>query len=260
MIRGVGLSLARGPRWLLRDVSIEVAPGEIVCVLGPNGAGKSTLVRLLAGDEPPTTGEVTVGGRPASSLSRRELARRRAVLEQDLHVGFPFSALELVVLGRAPHVEGAETLHDLDIARRALAKVNASGLADRDVTSLSGGELQRVQLARVLAQAWPEPGDAPRTLILDEPTSALDLAHQHQTLHIVRRWVERGVGALCVLHDPNLAAAYADRVLVLRAGRSVAYGPTREVLTKGVLEETFEVQAVEVESLGFLFRAAVAPA
>jgi iron complex transport system ATP-binding protein len=225
----------RGP--VLRGVGLAVAPGEIVGVIGPNGSGKTTLVRLLAGVLRPAGGRVTLAGRPLDALSRRDVARRLAVVPQDSAVEFPFTALEVVLMGRAPHLPplAFPRARDLDVARRAMGALDVGALEGRALAELSGGERQRVLLARALAQE-------PAVLLLDEPTTHLDLRHQTGIYDTVRERVRRdGMAVLSVLHDLNLAALYCDRLLLLAGGRIAAGGTPGEVLVAPLLEAAYGV-------------------
>lgn len=218
---------------LLAELSLRLALGEVVAIVGPNGAGKSTLLKVLAGELPPTTGRVLLEGRPLSAWSARELAKKRAVLPQHFSLPFGLTALEVVRLGRTPWSDGAKG--ELEIARAALAETDAWSLAERAYPNLSGGEKQRVQLARVLAQVWEGNG----FLLLDEPTSALDLLHQYKLLTKLRALArERGLGIVAVLHDLNLAAL-CDRIGLLHQGRLVAIGPPAKALDVALLAEVF---------------------
>ena len=236
------VSARAGKAILVRDVSLSVAPGEVVALIGPNGAGKSTLLRLLAGDEAPSSGEVRIAGRPLAAWAPRDLARTRAVLPQQSTLAFAFTALEVVLMGRAPHAYGGEGPDDCAAARQALAIVGLEGFEERLYPTLSGGEQQRVHLARVIAQIGPG-GCNERYLLLDEPTSSLDLAHQHGALRIVRRMANEGAGVLVVLHDLNLAAEYADRIGVLSGGSLLSLGSPWRVLTREILREAFHIEA-----------------
>ena len=246
MIEARGVTFAIGSTKLLDDVSVTIVPGEVLAVVGPNGAGKSTLRKILTGELLPSAGEVFMGGRPLADWSNRERARIRAVLPQDSTLSFPFVVSEVVLMGRTPHLRGAETAHDREIAAEALRVVEAEHLQDRLYPTLSGGERQRVQLARVLAQIWEAPDQGPRYLLLDEPTANLDLAHQHVTLRIVRRFAGEGVGALVILHDLNLAARYADRVVLLKEARVVAAGTPAEVFTQDTIQQTFDLPVMVI--------------
>lgn len=244
MIRARNITVKVGAKRLLDDVSFEVASGEVVACIGANGAGKSTLLRALCGDARVACGEVSLNNRNLSSIAFGEQARLRAVLPQDSSLAFGFTALEVVLMGRTPHARGhAESKRDYDIANLALEATDAAHLTARIYPGLSGGERQRVQLARVLAQIWDAPTTGNRFLLLDEPTSSLDLAHQHHTLAVARRFARERTGVLVVLHDLNLAAQYADRILVLKNGRVLVQGTPAEVLTAGLIHEAFAIAA-----------------
>ena len=225
---------------LLDDVSVEVKAGEVLAVLGQNGAGKSTLRKVLCGDLIPTHGEVSMDGKSLNKWSLLERAKVRAVLPQDSTLNFPFTVSEVVLLGRAPHLSGAESEKDYETVQAVLEAVEATHLAERLYPTLSGGERQRVQLARVLAQIW-EKSDATRYLLLDEPTSNLDIAHQHSTLKIARRLARENVAVLVILHDLNLAVQYADQILLMKDGKIAAKGCPNEVLNEETLEQTFNL-------------------
>jgi iron complex transport system ATP-binding protein len=244
LIEARSLRVAIGPKILLDGISLEVRAGEVVAVIGPNGAGKSTLRKVLCGDMQPTGGAVFMDQRPLDDWPLTERARVRAVMGQDSTLSFPFTVLEVVMMGRSPHLRGAEGPRDYEIAREALAAVEAIHLEERLYPTLSGGERQRVQLARVLAQIWEAPPASSRYLLLDEPTSNLDLAHQHSTLEVARKFAREGVGVLVILHDLNLAAQYADRLLMLKDGKLVASGQPVAVLTRETIQETFAIPVI----------------
>ena len=208
----------RPPTLVLDDLSFEVARGSIVGLLGPNGSGKTTLLRILAGMLPPRTGRVTLDGEPVGRLTRRDLARRLAVVPQDTHPAFDFPVLDIVLMGRYPHL-GAFALEgaaDLEIARDALTATGTAELESRPFSTLSGGEKQRVVIASALAQASD-------VLLLDEPTASLDLGYQFEIAALLRRLNrERGVTMVVSTHDLNLAAALCGRVVLLKQGRMVA--------------------------------------
>ena len=236
------LTVRVGAATLAEDISLTVVPGEILAVIGPNGAGKSTVLKALAGEIALTSGTVTVDGRPLADWRPRDLARVRAVLPQRSDLSFGFAVGEVVLMGRTPHLSGGESLDDHRIALDAMRLTRTEPFADRVYTTLSGGERQRVQLARVLAQIWE--GEEPRYLLLDEPTNNLDLSHQHSTLATARGFAGRGVGVLAVLHDLNLAAQYADRIVVLKDGSVLAGGTPHEVLTPPLIELTYDVSVL----------------
>ncbi|HXL39076.1 MAG TPA: ABC transporter ATP-binding protein [Myxococcales bacterium] len=215
-------------------VSLRLARGEVVGVIGPNAAGKSTLARLCCGLLKPQQGSVSLQGEPLSRLSRRERARRVAFLPQHPPHDLSFTAHEVALMGRAPHLGlwSLEGPRDLDRARAALQEVDALDLGDRPISQLSGGERQRVFLARAFAQEAA-------LLVLDEPTAALDLAHQVLLVNALRRRAREGGGALLVLHDLALAGAGCDRLALLDRGRVVAEGTAAEVLRPAVLSPVY---------------------
>jgi len=243
MLEALDLGYAIGRKTLLECVSLTLAPGELLAVVGPNGAGKSTLLRLLAGEIRPRTGTIRIGGRSLADWPKRALACRRAVLPQNSNLSFPFTVGEVALLGRGPHSGGIERPIDRAIARHALEAAGVAGLAARAYPSLSGGERQRVHLARVLAQLMVRPGKYDGgLLLLDEPVTSLDPRHQHAALALTRDFVAQGGAALAILHDVNLAARYADRVLVLARGRVAAVGTPAESLTPAVLAPVFDMR------------------
>ena len=241
MLEGRNIHVVLDGNTLLEDVSIHVRPGQVVAVLGPNGAGKSTLLKVLCGDWSPTKGTVSMEGRVLASWDKKASAQIRAVLPQQSSLSFPFRVLEVALMGRSPHLRGPETQRDYAIVRAALQEAGVNHLEGRLYPTLSGGEGQRVHLGRVLAQIWEAVYQTPRYLLLDEPTSSLDLAHQHHILTVARAFAERQVGVLVVLHDLNLAAQYADRVLLLKEGREVATGSPEQVLQAEVIEAVYEI-------------------
>jgi iron complex transport system ATP-binding protein len=237
-----GVSVRIGGAQLLHDVSLTARPGEILGLLGPNGAGKSTLLSLLAGDRRPSTGTVRLHGRHLGDWPAEALARVRSVMTQSATVAFDFTVREVVALARLPHAGWSNADADRRVIAASLELADVVQLADRAYPSLSGGEKQRVQAARALAQVWTATGDAScRYLMLDEPTASLDLRHQHALLIAVRRFVAHGVGAIVVLHDVNLAAAYCDRVALLDGGKLVACGPALETLAADRLTAVYGV-------------------
>lgn len=238
-----------GPSTLLQGVQLQLAPGEVGAILGPNGAGKSTLLSVLSGLRAPDSGRVTLNGLAVTPATVHQLARHRAVLPQETAVAFDFRVQDVVELGRYPH-HRQPSPNEAAIVRAAMQATGVAGMAGRSVSSLSGGERARAQLARVMAQIWEPLADgAPRWLLLDEPTAALDLRHQHDTLGTVQRWArEQGVGVLAVLHDPNLALRYADRAWVLDGGVLRASGPPARVLRPALVQRVWQVQASTVRA------------
>ena len=244
MLQASHIVLTLGGTAVLRDVSLEVRPGEILAVIGPNGAGKSSLLNVLSGAQQPDQGQTTLDGVALADWRPADLARRRAVMPQAPNLSFPFRVLDVVLLGRSPHAGCAERSEDLSAAKEALRETDASHLAERNYLTLSGGERQRAQLARVLAQIWSSDGDGrdgaeARYLLLDEPTNNLDIAHQQAMMITARRLADAGEGVLAVLHDPNLAVSFADRICVLSQGRVTAEGRPDDIMTQDLFETVF---------------------
>ena len=227
------------PDFALRDVSLSIARQSLTGLLGPNGCGKTTLLKLLAGVLQPDRGEVHLDRRALAGMPRREVARHIAVVPQETHPAFDYTVMEMVLMGRHPHL-GAFQLEgpaDLAIARDSLAATGTAHLADRSYMTLSGGEKQRVVIAGALAQA-------PQVLLLDEPTASLDLGYQLEVASLLGRLNrERAVTMVLATHDLNLAASLCDTLVLLRDGRVLAQGPTRDVLTPATVHQLYGVDA-----------------
>ena len=232
--------LSRGGRRVLREVSLRAQPGRLLVLIGPNGAGKSSLLGVLAGLLPPSLGRATLDGRSLTTWPPRELARRRAMLSQQVQLGFAFRVDEVVMLGRSPHGAGSARVADRQAVDAALHAVQIVHLRQRNYLELSGGERQRVQLARVLAQVWDsDADDAPAWLLLDEPEAGLDIAHQHFVLQRARLLAQQGFGVIAVLHDLNLAARYADEIALLAQGRLLRHGSPTHALEPQTLSSVY---------------------
>ena len=232
-------SRAAEPSFGLHDVTVAVPRGSLTGLLGPNGCGKTTLLKLLSGVLRPRQGTIALDGRAMSGIPRRELARHVAVVPQETHPAFDYTAMEMVLMGRHPHL-GAFQLEgpaDLAIAREALLATGTLHLADRPYMTLSGGEKQRVVIAGALAQS-------PDVLLLDEPTASLDLGYQLEIAALLSRLnIARGVTMVLATHDLNLAASLCDTLVLMRDGRVLAQGPTRDVLTGAAIRQLYDVDA-----------------
>ncbi len=232
-----------GEKIILKNVSLEVNPGEVVAVIGANGAGKSTLLKAMAGRIPISGGTVSINHRPIRRWSSRDLAATRAVLSQSVELSFSLSILDVVLLGRFPFSESEQ--ESLIIAYWALKQVGLYEMAHRDLQTLSGGERQRAHFARVLCQLYDDRQGASKYLLLDEPTASQDLSQQHRLLSLARQSAkEFNYGVLMVLHDMNQAARFADRIVLLKKGRLVAAGTPREVLTESHIMNAFEMNCL----------------
>ncbi|MEX5597591.1 heme ABC transporter ATP-binding protein [Pseudophaeobacter sp. C1-32P7] len=229
------ITVKLGQRTILHGVDFAAEPGRVTAIVGPNGSGKTTLLRAMTG-EIAHTGRVLLNGQDTTTLKPWELAAIRAVQPQSTSIAFPFTVLEIVRLGLSAGLSAGET----DLPMQALEAVDLGGGAGRYYQDLSGGEQQRVQLARVLTQVWqPVVDDTPRWLILDEPVASLDIGHQFTVMDLARRYAAAGGGVVAVMHDLNLTAMFADHVVLMQAGRIAATGTPTEVLTDQALAEVY---------------------
>jgi iron complex transport system ATP-binding protein len=245
MIQVRQICYSAGKRTLLDGVGFCLEAGRFYGLLGPNGAGKTTLLRLLSGEIQPQTGSIAYNNRNLPEWPLMELARIRGVLPQRAELSFEYTVEEVVALGRSPFSESEnESSYGAMAVEDALQAFELDKLRNRSYLKLSGGEQQRVQLARVFAQVWRAPGDtSARFLILDEPTTGLDLAHQQSLLSLLRETARANTVVLAALHDPNQVAAYADELLVLCGGKLVAEGSVESILEAPLLEQYFCVKA-----------------
>lgn len=229
------LTYAVGSKTIVDSVSLEVSPGEMVAIVGPNGAGKSSLVGLLAGDLKPRSGIASIAGQPVGATSSSEMARLRTVMPQRTSVSFPFTAFEVVMMGRHPHQNGwrVSSAQDRQVVEEAMEETGVIELRDRIYSTLSGGEQRRVALARAFAQGTG-------VLLLDEPTSALDIGHQELVMTRCRERADSGLAVLTVLHELNVAASYADRVAVMKDGVVVAFDTPQQVYDETALADVFD--------------------
>ncbi len=241
-LSGRNLTVVAGGRNILDGVNIDISAGCVTAIIGPNGAGKSTLLKVLSGDITPQTGRVTMNGRLLSDWSAKERALQRAVLPQTPELAFSFRTRDVVELGRHPHRHRLDRQEDRKAVAGAMIATETATLAERDCKTLSGGELHRAHYARVLAQIWsPLLEDRVRILLLDEPTASLDLFHQHAILAKAREIAGQGAAVVAVLHDLNLAAAYADELVVVANGSVDAHGTPVKILTPDRIKRIWRV-------------------
>lgn len=259
LLQTSGLTVKRAQRdgshrTTLNNVACSVAPGEIIMLIGPNGAGKSTLLATFSGDLKPSSGSIVFDGVNLHDWPAQKLARRRAVLPQRAALSLPFTVEEIVHLGCLARTEARRDI--ATIVRAAATAAGVDHLMDRAITGLSGGEQARVHLARVLAQIWPDAHASDQDLaagrnllLLDEPCASLDPHHQHAVCTLVRDFAHRtGTAIIVTMHDMNLAAQYADRILALREGKLIAAGTPRQVLTRDFVRHCFTVDAAYIHA------------
>ncbi len=235
MLNATDITVSYGHRTILHGVSFQAAPGALTAIVGPNGSGKTTLMRALTG-EVAFEGRVWLNRQDITPMKPWALAAMRAVLPQATPLAFPFTVVEVVRLGLSRSTSAAKT----DLISKALARVDLSGFEGRFYQELSGGEQQRVQLARVLAQVWnPIEDGQPRWLFLDEPVSALDIGHQLQVMQIAHDYAAAGGGVVAVMHDLNLTAMFADRVALVSEGHILQQGAPQEVFNDTLLSRAY---------------------
>lgn len=242
MLQAIDLTIRYGERTAVSAVTLALRQSEVTAIIGPNGAGKSTFLRALNGNLSPSSGQILLNNESLDQFGRRTIARQITVVAQEAELRFPITVLEFVLGGRFVWASntgwGWETERDLRVASEVLIETELNELSGRLMTELSGGERQRAVLARALATEAP-------ILLLDEPTANLDLSHQSTLLSLVRqRCAKANVSALVVTHDINLAAQFADFVMLMRAGKAVAYGKPQEVLTPVLLGEVFDIDVL----------------
>lgn len=239
MLTAENLTVNIGSKTLLRDVSLTLQSGERLAVLGQNGAGKSTLLNCLSGSRSHFDGQVSIAGKALQHWPGQQRAQQLAVMPQSVQLSFPLRVWQVVAMGRSPHGDEEQTR---DYQHEAMRLTGVWHLRERQYPQLSGGEQQRVQLARVLVQIWEaRMGDRPGCLLLDECTSALDPAHQHGVMEIVRDFAAQGTATLAVMHDIALAAAWADKVLILKQGEVIAQGDATVLQQAQILQQAYEL-------------------
>ena len=247
MIESKSISLSYGETSILKEISYDFHPGTRYSIIGPNGAGKTSYFRCLSGSETSYFGQIKLSGQKLDSWNPTDLAMKRGVLSQSLEVEFPFTALEIVLLGRTPYSQGNNSAKDLLIAKECMKSLSVWELKDRQYRVLSGGEKQRIQIARVLAQIW-ETNEA--YLLLDEPTSALDLKQSYELLRLIEKLVEQQeLCVIMIMHDLSLVRHFTDQTLVISDGRLVESGPSKSVIRKEVISEVYNLRQEDTQFL-----------
>ena len=249
MLTGSNITFRVGSKVLISEISASFMPGGLHLLVGPNGAGKSTLVKVLARLLRPQTGRVEYEGIDVIGASEAELAKRRAVLSQAIEIAFPLTVREVVMMGRYPHFSGRPGPADEQMVDEVMQHFDVTEFKDRYYQTLSGGERQRVNFARVLAQLWRDDAGSCRYLFLDEPLTFLDIRHQIDFMKRIQTFTTAGdVVTVGVVHDLNLAARFADQILMMNNGRIVAHGTPAEVLTTERISQVFGVEPTMVQT------------
>lgn len=258
MLEVRNISYQIGKKQLLKDISFSADKGEFTAIVGANGAGKSTFLKLLSNENKPDRGDIKFNGKFLKTYSTKELSRSRAVLTQQNNLSFNFNVSDLVMMGRYPHFEGRPTQKDHEVVDYVVGKTGIGHLTNRIYLTLSGGEQQRVQLARIMCQLLEhedivdekKPVTKPKYLLLDEPISSLDLYYQHQLLELTSELTKRGICVVAILHDLNLAIQYADKVLLIKDGASLGFGEPLSVLSPSNILEAFNISMDLVHPAG----------
>jgi iron complex transport system ATP-binding protein len=248
MLKVKGINFSIGKKQILRDINLEFLPGQFNLILGPNGSGKSTLLKILSGELKEYSGEVFYGDKILQSIKKEELAKFRAVMSQQPELSFPLTVEEVVMMGRYPHFGFNPTKKDEIICRDVMAKMNIESFSDRNYLTLSGGEKQRVQYARVLAQIWEPPATGYRYLFLDEPLTSLDINYQQEFLQIAREFTNDHTVLVIVIHDINQAIQFADQLFFLKDGKLIANGKVAQILTANLIKDVFNVEVFVIEN------------
>ncbi|MEN0005296.1 MAG: heme ABC transporter ATP-binding protein [Bacteroidota bacterium] len=244
MLVGEKLGLVIKGKHILDDVNISLQPGQLYGVLGANGAGKSSLLKILSNEIKTYTGKVQLNGTPIQKISKLSLAKSRAVLSQQLHLSFPIEVLEIVKMGRFPYGSQEDKKQTEAVAVWCLEQVGMYAFKDRDMLTLSGGEQQRVHLARIIAQLYEPSSAQHKFCLLDEPLANLDIVQQHAMLGLVVQLAKKlNLGFLVILHDINLAAQYMEQLAFLKGGKMIAAGPTSSTLNQETFRETYGIDA-----------------
>lgn len=238
---------------ILTDVSAAFQPGKLSMIIGPNGSGKSTLLKIISHEIDKYSGSVFYDGKLISKKERVALAKLRAVLSQQSELSFPLSVEEVVMMGRYPHFSFKPGKHDIDICTQALRKMQMEEFVQRNYLTLSGGEKQRVHFARTLAQIWEQQAGRHRYLFLDEPITSLDLNYQHEFLRVAKEIARQDSIVIAVIHDINLAAQYADYVIMLNKGSILATGTPKQVITEDNLFKLYGLKCRVIEDSLTLF-------
>jgi len=248
MLRTENISFSVGKKQILKNVSASFLPGEFNMILGPNGSGKSSFLKIFSGEINKFQGTVLYDDKKIKELRKEELAKKRAVMSQQADLGFPLRVEEVVMMDRYPHFTFNPNKKDITICNEVIERMNLTEFTKRNYLTLSGGEKQRVQYARVLAQVWEKPADGYRYLFLDEPLNSLDISYQHEFLQSAVELMKEHTVLIAVMHDINLAAHYADNLFFFKEGQLIVYGKPKDILTEKIIEQVFNIKTTVIEN------------
>lgn len=248
MLKTQNLYYRIGKKLILNGINTEFNPGEFNMILGPNGSGKSSFLKIFSGEINKYEGTVFYGQEKIVHLKKEELAKHRAVMSQQPELSFPLMVEEVVMMGRYPHFSFNPNKKDEDICNEVMDRMNLASFKERNYLTLSGGEKQRVQYARVLAQVWEKPAIGCRYLFLDEPLTSLDINYQQEFLQIAREFTKADTVMVAVMHDINLAIQYADKLFFLKEGELVAHGKPKDILSEELIKKVFNVSVTIINN------------
>jgi len=248
MLRTENISFSVGKKQILKNVSASFLPGEFNMILGPNGSGKSSFLKIFSGEINKFQGTVLYEDKKIKELRKEELAKKRAVMSQQADLGFPLLVEEVVMMGRYPHFTFNPNKKDITICNEVIERMNLVDFKERNYLTLSGGEKQRVQYARVLAQVWEKPAEGYRYLFLDEPLNSLDISYQHEFLQAAVELIKEHTVLIAVMHDINLAAHYADNLFFLKEGELIVHGKPKDILTENIIEKVFNIKTTVIDN------------
>ena len=248
MLKTENIQYHIGKKQILKGISAEFNPGEFNMILGPNGSGKSTFLKIFSGEIDQYSGSVLYDGEKIGHHKKEELAKRRAVMSQQPELSFPLMVEEVVMMGRYPHFTFNPGKKDENICNEVMQEMNLLPFKERNYLTLSGGEKQRVQYARVLAQIWEKPQTGYHYLFLDEPLTSLDINYQQEFLQVAREFTKKDTVLVAVMHDINLATQYADRLFFLKQGELIAHGKPKDILNQELIKKVFDVDIAVINN------------
>ncbi|OQY93568.1 MAG: hypothetical protein B6D37_10765 [Sphingobacteriales bacterium UTBCD1] len=243
MLRAEKIFFKVGEKTLLQETSVAFEENRFHVIMGPNGAGKSTILKILAGSQRPSGGKIFFHEKEIRLFSQNELARLRAVLSQHYNITFPIATSDMVMMGRYPYFKTVPSKSDKEICQMAAGVMQATDLLGRDYNTLSGGEMQKIQMSRILAQIWDTQETENKILFLDEPVSHLDLKYQHQLLQVAKEMCKKNITVIAILHDINLSITYADRILFMKQGRIIYELKDHYQITSAIIKDVFDMDS-----------------